>query len=187
MLDTPIERVVSRFRPAPAPEDPVYSAVPDDGLCLNAFVLLAPTPGSGEVLLGRVDPNADWAAIGGVTAARMVELSTRWMLPSRQLFRYEPPAEAAQRILAEQLQLPGVPLEGPFVFSEAWQRPKPVGTGRHWDLHFVFRGVWPRGHEPSSAAWRRLEFRHPASLAREEVGRGHLDVLALAGYPVAPP
>jgi len=160
--------------------------VPDDGLCLNAFLLLSPPHDDSKVLLGMVDPSAPWREIGGVTPQRLVELSTRWMLPSRQLFLFESPKEAAQTILAEQLEVQGVELEGPSVFSEAWTRPVPAGEGQHWDIHFVFRGRWPEGREPRATPWLKLEFLDPSLLERKQVGRSHLDVLGLAGFSIPP-
>jgi hypothetical protein len=180
------DRTVSRFRPAPPKDDPVYASVPDDGLCLNAFLLLSPPSDPSKILLGMVNPRSPWREIGGVTPQRLAELSTRWMLPSRQLFLFESPQEAATNILEEQLELEGETVEGPAVYSEAWSRPVAAGQGQHWDIHFVFRGRWPEGRELRAPAWQKLEFHDPSNLDRKQVGRGHLDVLALAGFPVPP-
>jgi len=177
-------RVVSRFRPAPPKDDPIYTAVPDDGLCLNAFLLLSPVDDAHQVLLGMVDPQAPWREIGGVSAQRLAGLSNRWMLPSRQLFLFESPQDASRTILREQLELDEVELAGPSVFSEAWTRPNPAGTGQHWDLHFVFRGRWPEGRAVRASPWLKLAFHDPSRLDRSTVGRSHADVLGLAGYPV---
>jgi len=176
-------RRVSRFRPRPALDDPVYVAVPDDGLCLNVFLLLSDVPGSNRVLLGRIDPSAPWGEIGGMTPSRIQETAGRWMLPCRQLFVFEPPAEAARSILKTQLDLEGVALEGPMVTSEAWQRPHPAGAGPHWDLSFLFRGAWPPDRPLAAKPWHELAFLDTASLDPATVGRSHLDVLRLAGYP----
>jgi hypothetical protein len=177
-------REVSRFRPSPPVDDPVYVSVPDDGLCLNVFVILSPPDDPSNVLLGMVNPGAPWREIGGVTPKRLEELATRWMLPSRQLFLFESPREAAESILSEQLELEILTLDGPAVFSEAWTRPTPVGKGQHWDIHFVFRGVWPRHRALRASPWRKLDFQDPARLDRAQVGRSHSDVLTLAGFPV---
>jgi hypothetical protein len=179
-------RDVSRFRPAPPPDDPVYVSVPDDGLCLNAFVLISPPDDARKVLLGQVDPQAPWREIGGVTPQRLAGLSTRWMLPCRQLFLFESPQEASAEILRTQLGIEQMALEGPSVFSEVWNRPSPAGKGQHWDIHFVFRGTWPAGRELRAGPWLKLEFHDPAHLDRSTVGRGHADVLVLAGFPVPP-
>jgi hypothetical protein len=179
-------REVSRFRPAPPKDDPVYVSVPDDGLCLNAFLLISPPDDPSKILLGMVDPAAPWKRIGGVTPIRLADLSTRWMLPSRQLFLFESPTEAADNILRDQLEIGRVPLDGPTVYSEVWTRPKPAGMGPHWDLHFVFRGRWPSGKSLQASPWLKLAFHEPRLLDRATVGRGHVDVLGLAGFQVPP-
>jgi hypothetical protein len=180
-------REVSRFRPSPPKDDPVYVSVPDDGLCLNAFLLLSPAGYPSKVLLGRVDPAAPWKQIGGITPTRLAELSNRWMLPSRQLFLFESPQEASRSILREQLELEvELSLDGPTVFSEAWTRPKPAGEGQHWDLHFLFRGLWPEDRPLRASPWTTLQFHDPARLDGALVGRSQADVLRLAGFPVPP-
>ncbi len=186
MSEVPPTRIPSRFRPSPGPEDPVYSDVPDDGLCLNVFLLVADAADAGRVLLGRLDPAAPWKKIGGMSEARIRSTTGRWMLPSRQLFRFEAPDDAARSILREQLELPAIPVAGPSVTSEAWQRPQPVGTGLHWDLSFLYRATWPAGQEVRATPWQELAFLDPRKLQPKDVGRSHLDVLALAGFPVPP-
>lgn len=181
----PAPRVVSRFRPAPPPDDPVYHPVPDDGLCLNVFLLLTDRPGSDRVLLGRLDPAVDWRHIGGMAESRIRETAPRWMLPSRQLFHFEGPHEAARSILKEQLELDPIPLDGPAVTSEAWQRERPAGRGLHWDLSFLFTGRWPEGRPLAAGPWKELRFLETATLDPATVGRGQADVLALAGHPIA--
>ncbi|MCI4360750.1 MAG: hypothetical protein L3J91_03530 [Thermoplasmata archaeon] len=162
----------------------MYVAVPDDGLCLNAFVMLSPAGTPTQVLMGIVDPTAPWRAIGGVTPQRLRELSTRWMLPSRQLFLFEAPQTAAEVLVKEQLEIDTLELTGPSVYSEAWTRPTPAGTGQHWDIHFVFRGEWPDGRPLRASPWLKLEFHETSRTDRSQVGRGHTDVLELAGFPV---
>lgn len=183
MTPVPPSPKVARFRPNPPRDDPVYTAVPDDGLCLNTFLLLRDAPDSGRVLLGRIDPAKDWETLGGMHRKRIEALGNRWMLPSRQLRMFEGPHEAAGTIAREQLEIEELPLERPEVTSEAWERTEPAGGGRHWDLSFLFRGLWPAGVPIAAAPWRELAFLDPARLDPAEVGRSHLDVLVLAGYP----
>ncbi|MDE1819711.1 MAG: hypothetical protein KGJ23_01830 [Euryarchaeota archaeon] len=175
-------RKVCRFRPSPPPDDPVYIPVPDDGLCLNVFPLLTEPRRPDRVLMGRIDASFDWRRIGGMHPKRVADLADRWMLPSRQLFLYEAPSEAAKLILEEQLGLESLYLKGPEVISDVWERPEPVGKGPHWDLSFIYRGEWPPGRQLHSAPWRELAFKNPLILDPQEVGRHHLDVLALAGF-----
>ena len=64
------DRTVSRFRPAPPKDDPVYVSVPDDGLCLNAFLVDLPT--------GRRDPGpvGDGGPPGAVERDRRSDRTT---------------------------------------------------------------------------------------------------------------
>jgi hypothetical protein len=182
VVELPATRRICRFRPCPAPDDPIYNAVPDDGLCLNAFLLLTDPEDPARVVLGQIDPNADWGELGGMHAKRIEELGDRWMLPSRQLFLFEDPADAARSIAREQLRLPELRLDPPTVTSEAWERPSGAGRGPHWDLSFLVRGSWPSDRPLQAPAWRRLAFQDPRSLEAHEVGRHHLDVLELSGF-----
>lgn len=187
MAEVPVSRTVCRFRPAPSADDPIYHSVPDDGLCLNVFPLLSEPRRPDRVLMGRIDPSFDWADLGGMHRDRIAQTADRWMLPGRQLFLYESPGAAVQSILREQLGIESLALRGPDVYSEAWQRPSPVGKGPHWDLTFVYRADWPMGRQLHAAPWRELAFKNPILLDPQEVGRNHLDVLALAGFSVASP
>jgi hypothetical protein len=175
---------VARFRPNVLPDDPIYTSVPDDGLCLNVFLLLSEAPDAATVLMGRIDPDAGWDEIGGMYRARIEQMGDRWMLPCRQLFLFEGPDTAARWILKTQLDVEIPTLGTPSIHSEAWKRPRPVGTGLHWDLSFLYRATWPKGHPVRAGPWRELRFMQPGALDPAEVGRGHLDVLALAGYRV---
>jgi hypothetical protein len=108
------------------------------------------------------------------------------MLPSRQLFLFESPQAASAEILHAQLEIDDVALEGPTVFSEAGDSPSPAGNGQHWDIHFVFRVIWPAGREVRAGPWLQQAFHDPADLDRAQVGRSHMDVLGLAGFSVPP-
>lgn len=177
---------VCRFRRGAAPDDPDYTDLPEDGLCLNVFLLLRERDASRSVLMGRVDPGAPWDRLGGISAERVRALGARWMLPSRQLRLYEAPAEAARTVAAEQLDLPAATFERPSILSDAWERPQGGSAGLHWDLSFLYPGRWPEGRPPAARPWRELRFLDPSTLDPSEVGRHHLDVLEGAGYTVRP-
>ena len=104
------------------------------------------------------------------------------MLPSSQLLFFEGPAEAAERVLAEQLGLKGVTLDGPTVASEVYRSPRHPERARHWDLQFLFRGTLPTATPPASSAWEELAFVEPSTTPRVEFTRSHDEVLELAGY-----
>ena len=171
------ERRFSRLRDDSG--DPAsYSPLPDDGMCLSAYLLLSPEGDPSRVLLGRPDPSGPWAAIGAM-GRRRVEAIDAWMLPSCHLMLFEGPREAAGRIAREQLGLERVALHGPEVFSEAYHR---GGARRdpHWDLQFLFRGTL--GPTPPSApAWTELAFIDARALPETAFARGQGDILRLAG------
>ena len=159
----------------------LVSSLPASGVCLSAYVLLRSAAGARRVIAGKIDLKADWARIGALSMARAERVAEGWMLPSCHLEIFESPSAAADRILSEQLGLTGIELAGPRVYSESWGG-DPAGDP-HWDVQFVFEGLWPEGRPRSAAPWRALELvdldRTPASA----FVRGHADILALAGLP----
>ena len=176
-------RRFTRFRPGLSSESPVYSVVPDDGMCLSAFVVIRPAGSDPRVLLGRIDPQAAWLEKGGLDAARAAAVGDQWMLPSCQLLLFESPHEAAQRVVREQLEVGPLRLEGPSVFSEAYRRPGSPANDPHWDMHFVFQGRWPSDRPPRASMWRELAFVDVPSVRESELARLQGDVLALIGLP----
>ncbi len=175
------ERRFCRFLAMPPEGSAVYTNVPEGGLCLNVFLLLA-EPGHPErILLGRLDPSAHWERIGALDAARVGAHQNGWMIPSCHLLHLESPAEAAQRIAREQLELPSVPLGEPLVASESYPRLAGSPGPLHWDLSFLFRGEWPEGKPVRAAPWKALRFVDVARSSRAEIARSHADVLAFAG------
>lgn len=171
-----------RFRTDGAPGE--FSALPEDGMCLSAFVLLHPEGSPEPVLLGRVAPDPAWSGAGALTPDRVERLRAGWMLPSSHLLLFEGPEAAARRILREQLGLEGIPLSDPRVASEAYARDGRDGDP-HWDLHFLFEGTWPAGRPPRHPLWTDLRFLEIPRIRRGEIARGHADILALAGRPPA--
>lgn len=158
--------------------------VPPAGLCLSAFVLVGDPKNPNLVVLGRPAAAAPWAEIGSLEPKALESLQDRWVLPASHLVEFESPRAAAERILREQLGLDGVEPRGPEVFSEAYpDREGPEG-GTHWDLHFLFRADWPRSRELRSPAFKELRLIDTRLVAAPHLGRGHGDLLILAGYPL---
>ncbi|MFY9716544.1 MAG: hypothetical protein WAK40_01215 [Thermoplasmata archaeon] len=179
------ERRFARLRAGSLTEHPGSVAVPDDGMCLSAFLVVRPEGRSGEVLLGRLDPSADWATIGGLDPGRVAQVGNRWMLPSSQLLFFESPTEAAGRIAREQLGVPLPGLTGPVTFSEAYRRPGSAGDP-HWDLHFVYEARWPTARFPAARPFAELAFVEAARTSRTEIARSQADILALVGLATGP-
>ncbi len=170
-----------RFSPTGAVSEG-YWPLPEDGLCLSAFLLLSPPERPDAVLVGRIEPHAPWERIGGLDARRIRANTGGWMLPSSQLLFFEGPAEAARRVLDEQLDLRGLPLDGPTVVSEVYRSPRHPERARHWDLQFLFRGTLRTATPPASSAWAELAFVEPSTTPRTAFTRSHDEILELAGY-----
>ena len=174
-------RRFSRFA-SDRPVSAGYWPLPEDGLCLSSFVLLSPPGHPEEVLVGKIDPKHPWGELGALDPRR-VELNAQgWMLPSCHLLHFEPPGEAAARILKEQLGLAPLPLQGPQVFSEAYGPRRHPGLGRHWDIEFLYRGTLPPGGVPAHPAWVEFRTVEPAKTPRTDFTRSHDEILELAGY-----
>jgi ADP-ribose pyrophosphatase YjhB (NUDIX family) len=158
--------------------------VPRAGLCLSVFVLVGDPKNPNLVLLGRPAATAPWAEIGSLEAAPLAALQDRWLLPASHLLEFESPRAAAERVVREQLGLDHFELRGPEVFSESYPSRHDPEAGTHWDLHFLFRLDWPRGRELRSPAWKELRMIDTRMVAAPSIGRGHGDILILAGYPL---
>ena len=152
---------------------PRMRTVPEGGMCISAFLVISKKGEQAEVLMGRLNKNAEWDHIGALDGKRVERFASGWMLPSSHLIFFETPEGAARRILREQLGIRNQALDGPLTFADT------SGTSNHWDLGFVFTGQ--RETAPLSAAWDELEFVDVTRLKRDEIVRSQLDVLAYAG------
>lgn len=156
---------------------PRMKEVPEGGFCISAFVIISKNNKPEQVLMGRINKKAPWDHIGALDPERVERHSTGWMLPSSALMLGEPPRQAADRILTEQLGVGDQSLEGPFVFSEIY------GPLNHWDLEFLFLGR--RDKAPDNEAWTELRFIDLSKTRREDIVRGHEDILAHVGKRTA--
>lgn len=151
-------------------------------MCLSAYLVLRPPHAPHEVLLGRMDPAGPWFEVAAVDPPRAKGIGDRWVLPATQLLLGEAPDQAARRLGRELLGRDDLSLGSARVFSEAYLR----GNGSadpHWDLHFVYLGRWA-GAPPDASfgrLWKELRFVDLTSTSASAFGRGHADVLALAG------
>ena len=177
------ERRFCRFRADTPSGSPFYSPLPNDGLCLNVFLIIHESGHPGRVLLGHLDPSAPWERLGGMDAERRSQASGKWMLPASQLLLFESPRAAADRLVRELLEIDPLILGGPDVFSEAYPRPHSGASDPHWDLHFLFRGEWANAGPPRASPWKDLAFVDVAQTSSSQFARAHGDILALAGHP----
>jgi ADP-ribose pyrophosphatase YjhB (NUDIX family) len=158
--------------------------LPPNGLCLSCFVVLSPKEGAREALVGRIDANQPWLELGAIDSERALRIGEGWMLPSSHLQQFEPPQQAAERILREQLGIELRRLEGPTVVSEAYRRPGLPHSGPHWDIEFVYRASAPARWRPQHPAWRELRFVDPAATPRDQFARSHDEILEQAGFQI---
>ena len=156
---------------------PRMNEIPKGGFCISAFLVITQARNPTQVLAGHINKNAPWDHIGALDPGRVERHSKGWMLPSSALMLGESPKEAAERILKEQLGVANQTLEGPFVFSEVY------GPTRHWDLEFIFQGK--RANTPVNEAWSELTFIDISKTRREDIARGHEDILAHVGKRIA--
>ncbi|HEY6238259.1 MAG TPA: NUDIX hydrolase, partial [Thermoplasmata archaeon] len=149
----PTDRRFCRFNPRPEGNPTGMSRIPENGFCLNVFLVIRRAGSSDRVLLGRIDPAAPWDHLGGLDADRVAAHSGGWMLPASQLLYGESPEDAVARLDRELLGGLDVSWSPPTVLSE-WYRPRRrPEAGEHWDLGFVFRGEAPDASAPKSGPW----------------------------------
>lgn len=165
------ERRFCRFSPAERPLS--TREIPEGGICLSAFLVIGETGHEERVLMGHLDPTAAWDHIGALDPERAQANSQGWMLPSSHLLIGEAPEAAAERILKEQLGLPGQSLNGPQLFSEVY------GAKNHWDIEFIFLGE--RDQIAQHPAWSELRFVDVSETPRDRIARYHEDILAHVG------
>lgn len=167
----PTERRFTGFKKdAPLPR---IKEIPDGGFCISVFVIISKKQSPNQVLMGRLNREAQWDHLGALYPEMVDRHSKGWMLPSSQLIFGESPHDAARRILLEQLGLTDQKLENPRVFSEVY------GPSNHWDLEFLFLGE--RDRAPTHPAWKELKFVDLTNTKKDEIARFHEDILAHVG------
>lgn len=152
------------------------SGMPAGGMCLSVFLILMKS-NTRNVLLGRVNPEADWVQLGALGKEYAEKVSKGWMLPSSHLLMYESPHDAVSRVLKEQLSLSLSDLRAETlkVFSEVYTRYK------HWDVEFVEIAELGSRTEIENNAWQEIKFMDPRSLDDRDFSRSHHDILREAG------
>jgi hypothetical protein len=159
--------------------------IPPDGFCLSAFLLLSPPGTPDRVLMGRINPEAGWGPIGGLSSERVEAHRNGWMLPSSQLLFGESPDAAARRLLQDQLPGLSAVLAPPIVTSEVYAPKRFPNEGSHWDIGFLYRGRLESDELPVIDCWSALALLDARVIPRARFARSHDDVLELAGYAVS--
>jgi ADP-ribose pyrophosphatase YjhB (NUDIX family) len=182
----PTDRRFCRFSRSPSTARFGMPEVPDDGLCLSAFVVLSSAEHPSQVLMGQLNPDAPWDHLGALDPERVAAWRDRWMLPASHLLVLESPEAAAVRILVELTGLGPRPLQGPQVGSEVYTPERHPSATHHWDLEFIFRGVASEAEIRPIPPWKELRFVETRTLGRGAMARSQDDVLRQAGFEVGP-
>jgi len=175
------DRRFSRFSKSAATAAFSVTEIPDDGVCLSAFLIVTEARDSKKVLMGHMNPKAAWDHIGALDPSRVEAHSHGWMLPSSHLIFRESPDDAARRISREQLELPDLALSGPTVVSDVYTPRRFPGTAHHWDIEFLFRGHLGAADVPHPTAWKELAFVDLRRTSKSEIARSHEDIIESSG------
>jgi ADP-ribose pyrophosphatase YjhB (NUDIX family) len=158
------------------------SEIPKDGFCISVFLIIRQRGRPQSILMGQINPNADWDHIGALTQDRREAHSKGWMLPSCHIIYGESPRDAAQRVFREQLGIDkGLNLANPKVYSEVYAPKRHPEAKEHWDLQFLFEGelgVEELQRKKRPNAWRALEFVDVGLLDKSKFARSHEDIIA---------
>src|SRR6266508_4519593 len=115
------DRRFSRFSKSPDTAAFSTTEIPEGGVCLSAFLIVAQAGQPSRILMGHMNPEAPWDHIGALDPKRVEVHSRGWMLPSSHLIFLESPEDAARRLAREQLDLPDlVPRQGRSWRSSTW-------------------------------------------------------------------
>jgi ADP-ribose pyrophosphatase YjhB (NUDIX family) len=178
------DRRFCRFNKSPETASFSVTEIPEDGLCLSAFLLVTEPRHPRWVLMGHMNPSAPWDHLGALDPGRVEAHRHGWMLPSSHLIFKEAPDEAARRIAREQLELPDLEVSSAGVFSEVYRPRRYTGYSEHWDLEFLFRATRSEARLGRPAAWTELRFVDTERAGTADIARSHEDILALAGFPL---
>jgi ADP-ribose pyrophosphatase YjhB (NUDIX family) len=153
------------------------SKVPKDGFCIAAFVVVTDEWDTRKVLMGKLNPQANWDHIGALDSKRVRRHKEKWTLPSSHLMLFESPQDASKRILKEQLEMENLELAEPVLFSDV-RALKRAPDAKHWDLDFIFRGkTTPEEIPRNPKAWKELAFVDFDKAPKGQITQLHLDVI----------
>jgi NUDIX domain len=161
------------------------SEIPEDGFCISVFLIIRQNGSPRNILMGYLNPDANWGHIGALTSDRIQAHKNGWMLPSCHLLYGESPRDAASRVAREQLGIENDKefqlLENPKVYSELYAPKRHPKRKEHWDLQFVFEGQLESKqlhNSVSPSPWLRLEFVNIDVVNKDKIARSHEDILA---------
>jgi ADP-ribose pyrophosphatase YjhB (NUDIX family) len=180
--DTPVTKRWARI----GSRDPSWLRhVPSAGLCLSSFVIVR---NKNSILLGLPHANDSWPEKGGFPTRHAAELEKDrlWLLPATHLLMEESPDHAARRIANEWAGVKGTPT---FLMVQSHLRPSKVRKSQrnsptgpnHWDICFVYE-LETRARPNSKPRWSQTQFFSRTKIRKLRLGRGHKDILSVAGY-----
>lgn len=175
------DRRFCRFSKAPSTAAFSITEIPEDGVCLSAFLLVTEAGSPFRLLMGHLNPAAPWDHLGALDPNRAYVDSLGWMLPSSHLMFHESPQSAARRIAREQLERPNLRITGPRVVSEVYTPKRSPETVHHWDIEFIFRGEIAAADVPRASPWKDLAFVDLRRASKAEIARSHEDIIESAG------
>ena len=183
----PTDRKFCRFNKQPETAAFSVTEIPPSGFCMSAFLVITQQAHHNRVLMGKLDPDADWEHVGALDKSRALVHSRGWMLPSSHLIYKEPPQEAATRISSEQLEIHGLKLLGPTVISYVDKPKRFPQLDDHWDLEFVFTGEISADRIPKPSVWNEIELVDLELTSKAEMARSHEDILESLGFKFGRP
>lgn len=152
-----------------------FHRLPPGGLCLSAFLFVER---DGRILLGKYADDARWETLAGLDPTRRAAHRHGWTIPASHLRYGEDPREAARRIAADILGLPGISLGEPRVETEFEEPARFPGMGRHQDFWFFFDAKLPATTRLATPPWYdALELHDPRALPKDAYGRSHGDIV----------
>jgi ADP-ribose pyrophosphatase YjhB (NUDIX family) len=151
--------------------------VPKGGTCVSVFLLLK---GKDGLLVGKITKPEVWINrfLVGPNFAPKYVASGKYVLPACHLKYGEDPADAATRVLVEEVGAQKSKLTLLHVQSHLAQDPADPENA-HWDLCLVYEGNL-EGEVHTPEWFSELKFVNPRELKSDDFTRGHGDVLKKA-------
>ncbi len=161
---------------------PPRYGMPEAGFCASSFVLVRK---DAKVLAGIALDHRKWREQWqpNINAYRPQDQEAEfrsWRLPAAYLFEGEHPADAARRVMRDQLRIAVRKLDRPAIYSfydtSSW-----YSGQKHYDLCFVYEvdGSAPRS---LPAWWQHLEFVPPRFLRGQELGSAMSDLVRVLSF-----
>lgn len=152
-----------------------FSQLPAGGMCLSVFLFASR---DGRIVLGKYKDDPVWEELAGLDPDRRRTHGRGWTVPATHLKFGEDPRDAARRVGAEILRMPGAEYSEPRVEVDYYDS-KLVPGAKHYDIWFFVDAVPPERFELRAPPWYSdLAWQDPSAVPAEAYTRGHEDVVA---------